>query len=106
MTSSSPSLHSTDPSQGPRGDAAPLSSIIRASEIGQFVFCQRAWWLGAVQGYRPVNDAALAAGTQAHARHGRSVAASQRWQQVGYILLVLGALLGAVALCYLLGGGQ
>jgi hypothetical protein len=106
VTSSSPSLHSTDPSRGPRGGAAPLSSIIRASEIGQFVFCERAWWLGAVQGYRSVNDAALAAGIQAHARHGQSVAASQRWQQVGYGLLVLGALLGAVALCYLLGGGQ
>ena len=103
---SSPSLHSTNPSQGPRGDATSLSSIVRASEIGQFVFCQRAWWLGAVQGYRSVNDAALAAGTQAHARHGRSVAASQRWQQAAYVLLVLGALLGAVALCYLLGGGQ
>ena len=103
---SSPTLHSTEPSQGPRGDATPLSSIIRASEIGQFVFCQRAWWLGAVQGYRPVNDAALAAGTQAHARHGRSVAALQRWQQIGYVLLVLGALLGIFALCSLLGGGQ
>lgn len=105
MTSSS-TLHSTEPSQGPGGDAAPLSSIIRASEIGQFVFCQRAWWLGAVQGYRPVNDAALAAGTQAHARHGRSVAASLRWQQVGYVLLVLGALLGMLALWSLLGGGR
>ncbi len=106
MTSSSSSLHSTDPVQRPRGDAAPLSSIVRASEIGQFVFCERAWWLGVVQGYRSVNDAALAAGTQAHARHGRNVAASQRWQQVGYVLLVVGVLLGAVALCYLLGGGQ
>jgi hypothetical protein len=106
VISSSPSLHPTNSSQGPRGDTTPLSSIIRASEIGQFVFCQRAWWLGAVQGYRPVNDAVLAAGTQAHARHGRSVAASQRWQQVGYVLLILGVLLGAVALCYLLGGGQ
>jgi hypothetical protein len=102
---SSPTLHSTDPSPGPRGDAAPLSSIIRASEIGQFVFCQRAWWLGAVQGYRPVNDAALAAGSQAHARHGRSVAALLHWQQVGYVLLVLGALLGMLALWSLLGGG-
>jgi hypothetical protein len=106
VTSSPPFLYSADSSQKPHGDASLRSSIIRASEIGQFVFCQRAWWLGAVQGYRPVNDAALAAGTQAHARHGRGVAASLRWQQAGYILLVLGALLGAVALCYLLGGGQ
>lgn len=78
--------------------------IIRASEIGQYVFCHRAWWLGAVQGYRPVNDAALEAGTQAHLRHGRSVAGSQRWQRVGYALLILGGMLGAAALCGLLGG--
>jgi hypothetical protein len=53
-----------------------------------------------------MNDAALAAGTQVHARHGRSVAASLRWQQVGYVLLVLGALLGMLALWSLLGGGR
>ncbi len=105
MTSSSP-LHPTEPSQGPHGEAAPLTSIIRASEIGHYVFCQRAWWLGTVQGYRPVNDAALAAGTQAHVRHGRTVAALQHWQRVGYILLVLGVLLGTFALCSLLGGGR
>ncbi len=106
MTSPSIPRRSTDPAQGPRGDTTPLNSIIRASEIGQFVFCERAWWLGVVQGYRSVNDAALTAGTRVHARHGRDVAAAQRWQQAGYVLLVLGVLLGAVAMIYLLGGAQ
>lgn len=91
--------------QYPRNlNSQPRTPIIRASEIGQYVFCHRAWWLGAVQGYRPVNDAALEAGTQAHLQHGRSVAGSQRWQRVGYTLLILGGMLGAVALCGLLGG--
>lgn len=81
------------------------SPIIRASEIGQFVFCQRAWWLGTVKGYRPVNEAALDAGTQAHIRHGRRLAKSQRWQQVGYALVILGGLLIVAVLCALLGGG-
>jgi hypothetical protein len=80
--------------------------IIRASEIGQYVFCQRAWWLGTVQGYRPVNQAALSAGTQDHLQHGRSLATSQRWQRVGYALLVLAGLLFALVLCGLLGGGM
>ena len=105
MTSSSP-LYPAEPSQKTHREASPLSPIIRASEIGQYVFCQRAWWLGTVQGYRPVNDAALAAGSQAHLRHGRGVAALQRWQQMGYFLLVAGVLLGIFALCNLLGGGR
>ena len=88
----------------PASSSKPLTPIVRASEIGQYVFCHRAWWLGAVKGYRPANDAALGAGTQAHLRHGRIVAASQRWRQVGYALLVVGGLLGAVVLCGVLGG--
>ena len=78
--------------------------IIRASEISQYVFCHRAWWLGTVRGYQPVNEAAMTAGIRTHARHGRTVAASQRWQQVGYALLALGGVLGGIALCGLLGG--
>ena len=85
---------------------APPTPVIRASEIGQYVFCHRAWWLGTVQGHRSANEAALAAGTETHVRHGRTVAASHRWQRAGYVLLVLGGALGAFALCNLLGGGQ
>lgn len=88
----------------PTSDSNPLSPIIRASEIGQYIFCHRAWWLGTVKGYQRVNDAALNAGTYAHLQHGHIVAGSQRWQRVGYTLLVLGSLMGAVALCGLLGG--
>jgi hypothetical protein len=90
---------------------SPLSSysntsgpIIRASEIGQYVFCHRAWWLGSVRGYRPANDAALSAGLGAHMRHGHAVAAGQRWQQVGYVLLILGGLLVAALVCGVWGG--
>lgn len=83
----------------------PPTPTIRASEIGQYVFCQRAWWLGSVQGYRPVNEEALRAGAQAHQQHGRSMAASQSWQRVGYALLVVGGLLFALVLCGVLGAG-
>jgi hypothetical protein len=90
----------------PTPNSNPASPIIRASEIGQYVFCQRAWWLGTVKGYRSVNEATLDAGTQAHLQHGRRVATSQRWQQIGYGLVVLGGFLIVVVLCALLGGGQ
>ena len=33
--------------------------IVRASEIGQYAFCARAWWLGRVKGYRSTNVAAM-----------------------------------------------
>ena len=85
-------------------DSNTFTPIIRASEIGQYIFCRRAWWLGDVQGYRPVDDAALSAGVQAHLQHGRTVAVAQRWQWAGYVLLVAGALLGALLMCGLLGG--
>jgi hypothetical protein len=88
----------------PRSDSNSRAPIVRASEISQYAFCHRAWWLGTVQGYRPVNEALLESGTQAHHRHGLAVAASQRWQRVGYALLAIGILLGAVALCGVLGG--
>jgi len=84
---------------------SPPTPIIRASEIGQYVFCHRAWWLGTIQGYRPVTETALTSGTQAHVRHGETVAASQRWRWIGAALLVVGGLLAVTALCGLLGGG-
>jgi CRISPR/Cas system-associated exonuclease Cas4 (RecB family) len=81
------------------------SPVIRASEISQYVFCRRAWWLGAVKGYRPINQAALAAGEEYHARHGHMVAVSLRWRRAGYVLLGLGVLLGIGLTVYWVGVG-
>jgi hypothetical protein len=85
-------------------DSNAFAPIIRASEIGQYVFCHRAWWLGSVQGYQPVDDRLLAVGTQAHLQHGRGVARSLRWRQVGYLLLAIGVILFIIFLCSAFGG--
>ena len=68
---------------------------IKASEIGSFVYCQRAWWYHR-QGVASENVAELAAGTDIHYQHGRTV-------MVGGCLRTLAVitLLGAVVLLVL-----
>jgi hypothetical protein len=75
--------------------------LIRASEIGQWAYCQRAWWL-ARQGHPNRNTAYLEAGTIAHAVHGRRVAASHRSRILAIVLLALGLVLLLAAFASLL----
>ncbi len=77
---------------------------IRASELGDYVYCARAWWLRRVQGVATRNTAALQAGQQAHDRHGRAVAAAQTQRRLALLLLTLAALALLAAAASLLGG--
>ncbi len=65
---------------------------IRASEIGSYLFCQRAWWYQ-VQGVESQNQAELAGGSAFHRQHGRRVFFAGLLRLAGWALL-----LGAVAL--------
>jgi CRISPR/Cas system-associated exonuclease Cas4 (RecB family) len=65
--------------------------IIRASEIGQYAFCSRAWWLGRIKGYRSANLEAMEQGTALHRVHGRSVRQAHLLQRLALALLVLAA---------------
>jgi len=71
--------------------------ILRASELGEYVYCARAWWLHRVQGVPSSNTAALASGQQAHDQHGRAVARSLTQQRLAIVLLGLAVLLAVVA---------
>jgi hypothetical protein len=66
--------------------------VIRASEIGQYAFCARAWWLGRVRGYRSTNVAAMRQGTARHRGHGRTVAGYHLLQRLALALIALAVL--------------
>ena len=61
--------------------------VIRASEIGEYVFCHRAWWLRHVAGDESANVREMAEGTATHARHGLRVAAAGGLRLLALLLL-------------------
>lgn len=62
--------------------------IIRASEVGRYGYCARAWWLQYIQGVEPENRVALEQGLQAHAAHGRRTHAAECWAWAYRILVI------------------
>lgn len=68
-------------------------SIIRASEVAQYAYCAKAWWLARVEGVRPSNVRQLESGESAHARHGAGVALAGWLTRAALACLALGALL-------------
>jgi hypothetical protein len=70
---------------------------IRASEVGSYTFCARAWWY-ARQGVESSHQTEIAAGTELHRLHGRRVLASGLTRALALILL-LAALMLLVAYC-------
>ena len=73
-----------------------MARLIRASEVGEYVFCHRAWWLRTVAGLTPGHPTRLKHGTLRHRRHGLHVVASRVLLIAGLVLLALG-LVGALA---------
>lgn len=67
--------------------------LIRASEIGEYVYCRRAWWLHHIEGVEPQGSARRERGVAAHHTHGRRVWASSVLLIVGVGLALLAAVL-------------
>ncbi len=74
--------------------------MIRASEIGEYVYCHRAWWLGRVVGAENANRTQLDAGIERHRAHGRRVRRAFALQRAA-LLLLAAALVVAVVLAWL-----
>jgi CRISPR/Cas system-associated exonuclease Cas4 (RecB family) len=71
--------------------------LIRASEIGTYLYCQRAWWYRK-EGYSPENEKELAAGTEVHLQHTRLVWISGCTRVLAYIFLITAIVLVAIYL--------
>ncbi|HSJ87492.1 MAG TPA: hypothetical protein VK909_09815 [Anaerolineales bacterium] len=71
--------------------------VIRSSDIGNYLYCRRAWWYRK-QGIESENKIELTAGTELHQKHGRQVMASSINRILGFILLMI-AIVIVVAYC-------
>ncbi len=79
--------------------------LIKASELTQYGFCRRAWWLGTVQQFESANRTALKRGHQGHVHHSHQVNSAARWRKTGFLLLGAGGLFLFIILLLWLGAG-
>ncbi len=84
--------------------AKKTNQVIRASELGQYEYCARAWWMGRVLGYPSANLESMAAGEEAHVRHGEQVVGYHRLRRWAYTFLALAMLAGTAFLILALRG--
>jgi CRISPR/Cas system-associated exonuclease Cas4 (RecB family) len=70
---------------------------IRASEIGTYIYCQRAWWFHK-SGYESQNQSEMATGAELHEQHGRVVLATGCMRTLAYGLLLSALVLLVIAL--------
>lgn len=70
---------------------------IRASELGTFQYCRRAWWYQR-QGVTSENQMELAGGSEFHREHGRRVLTGRLARLLSWLLLGLALALAVAAL--------
>lgn len=73
--------------------------IIRASEIGEYLYCQRAWWY-ASQGYQSNNRLELEGGGAFHRKHAHLVFMSGCLRILSMVFLTTSLI---ILIAYLLG---
>jgi len=77
---------------------------IRASDIGTYLYCRRAWW-HRIHGHESINQTEMALGTELHRQHGRQILAASLMRALGLILLLAACiLLTTLSLTKFLGG--
>ncbi len=94
-----------DDDDAPRERPAKRASgrVIRASEIGEYIYCHRAWWLGRVQGVENANRAQLDAGIVRHRAHGVLVQRAERLRRAAWTLALVALVIAIVLIVQMLG---
>jgi hypothetical protein len=75
--------------------------VIRASEIGSYVYCNRAWWYQ-IKGHTPDNITEMVSGQNMHTDHGRRVMTTGCLRTLAYGLLLLAIVITTAYLTLLL----
>lgn len=73
--------------------------IIRASEIGTYIYCHRAWWYQKT-GHISENQDGFVTGKELHAQHNRQVFYAGILRTSAYLLLILALLIITAYLTY------
>ena len=82
---------------------ASVGTTLRASEIGSYLYCRRAWWFDR-QGRQRSHTEPLMAGLSWHRRHGRRVLVAWLVRAAGWgLILAALAIAGAAAVSRLIG---
>ena len=74
---------------------------IRASDIGSYLYCRRAWWYR-INNFESSNQAEMVAGTALHRAHGRAVFTAGLIRTLAWAALLLALVLLAIYLTGLL----
>ena len=65
---------------------------IRASEIGTFIYCQRAWWYQRKK-IKPINVDELAAGQSFHEHHINQSRSAKLLKTIAWLLVIVSVIL-------------
>ncbi len=67
-----------------------VERFVSASELGEYAYCRRAWWLRAVKGVTTQEQGSrFQAGHGAHVRHGATLLAARALLVAAFIALAL-----------------
>jgi len=72
--------------------------VVRASEIGEYTYCARAWWLRNVRGVHSTHQALMREGTRRHHHHARQVSTAVWAGKIAWTLILLALLFIGLAI--------